>query len=77
MKERDSGRGKEKGSEKAVEEERKKALIENAGKGDPRGPGVDLAPAAPFSMVERFMIDMLSDAAPPLARGQHQRERDR
>ena len=55
---------------------RKRALSENAGKGDPWGPGVGLAPAAPFSMVERFMIDMISDAAFLLARGQHPRERD-
>ena len=64
MEERGRGRGKEKGSEKAVEGGRKRALSENAGKGDPWGPGVGLASAAPFSMVERFMIDMISDAVP-------------
>ena len=77
MKERDRGRGNEKGSEKVVEGGRKRALIENAGKGDPWGPCVGLAPAAPFSMVERCMIDMISDAASLPAQDQHQRERDR
>ena len=57
MKEGDRGRGKEKGSEKAMEGGRKRTPSENAGKGDPWGPGADLAPAAPFRMVDRFMID--------------------
>ena len=76
MKEGDRGRGKEKGSEKAVEGGRKRTLSENAGKGDPWGTGVGLAPAAPFRMVDRFMIDMISDSASLLAWGQHPRERD-
>ena len=75
MKERDRGRGKEKGSEKAVKGGRRRTLSENAGKGDPWGPGVGLAPAAPFSMVDRVMIVMISDAASLLAWGQHPRER--
>ena len=75
MKERDRGRGKEKGSEKAVKGERKRTLSENAGKGDPWGPSVGLAPAAALSMVDRFMTDMISVAASLLAWGQHPRER--
>ena len=67
MKERDRGRGKEKGSEKAVKGGKKRTLSGNAGKGDPWGPSVGFAPAAAFSMVDHFMTDMISDAASLLA----------
>ena len=46
-----------------------RTLSENAGEGDPWGPGVGLAPAAPISMIDRFMIDSRSDAASLLAWG--------
>ena len=54
MKERHRRRGKEKGSEKDVEGGRRRMLSENAGRGDSWGPGVGLALAAPFSIVDRF-----------------------
>ena len=75
MQERHRGRGTEKGSEIAVEGGGKRTLNENVGKGGPWRPGVGLAPAAPFSTVDCFMIDMISDAVSLLAWGQHLRER--